>query len=58
MPDWIYYIATVSLYALTVLLACVIPNVDIIFEFVATLSVNFLGFVFPSVFYIMAKNKY
>lgn len=58
MPDSTYFIATITLYCLTVLLACIIPDVDVIFEFVATISVNCLSFIFPSVFYLMAKNKY
>ena len=58
MPDSIYYLSTISLYSLTVLLACIIPDVDVIFEFVATISVNCLAFIFPAVFYLMAKHKY
>ena len=64
MADSTYFLATITLYCLTVLLACIIPDVDVIFEFVATISVNCLSFIFPAVFYLMAwpielaKNKY
>ena len=58
MSDCIYYTASVTLYGLSVFGACVIPDVDVIFEFVASISVNCLAFIFPSVFYLMAKKKY
>jgi uncharacterized membrane protein (DUF485 family) len=58
MSDLYYYIATIFLYALTLLGSCLIPDVKIIFEFVGTISVILLSFIFPAVFYLMAKNKY
>lgn len=58
MFDFFYYMATFVYFALVVAGACVIPAVDEIFEFVATISVNALAFIFPSFFYLMARKKY
>ena len=58
MSDWYYYIATISYYTLIVTGSILIKNVDQIFEFIATISVNALGFIFPSVFYLLARKQY
>ena len=58
MSNLYYYIATIILFALTLVGSCLIPDVEIIFGFVGTISVVLLSFIFPSVFYLMAKNKF
>jgi len=54
MSDVYYYVATIIYFAVIVTGSILIPDVDQIFEFVATISVNALGFIFPSVFYFIA----
>jgi hypothetical protein len=58
MADSLYYLATISYYGLAVFGACVIPDVDIIFEFVAAVCINCLTFIFPSVFYLKARKMF
>ena len=58
MNDFFYYMTTFVYFVFVVIGACVIPSVDEIFEFVATISVNALTFIFPSCFYLMARKKF
>ena len=58
MKDIYYYVATILMYATIVTGSILIPSVDQIFEIVATISVNALAFIFPSVFYFIARSKY
>jgi hypothetical protein len=55
MSESMYYIATIIYYGLGVFGACVIPDVSVIFEFVATICISFLNFIFPAVFYLKAR---
>lgn len=58
MKDSYYYVATIIYFAIIVAGAIVIPSVDQIFEFIATISVNALGFIFPAVFYFIGHKKF
>ena len=58
MKDLYYYLASITYFALIVAGSILIHNVDTIFEFVATISVNALSFLFPSIFYFIARSKY
>ena len=53
-----YYGATLTYFGLTILGACAIPDVDIVFEFIGTICVNALTFIFPTLFYLVAKRKF
>ena len=53
-----YYSGTLIYFGLTILGSCVIPDVDIVFEFIGTICVNALTFIFPTMFYLMAKRKF
>ena len=58
MSESLYYFGTIIYYGLGVFGACVIPDVAVIFEFVATICVNTLTFILPSVFYLKARKQY
>ena len=58
MSDLYYYGATIIYYSIMVLGSCVIPSVDVIFEFVGTICVNCIAFLFPAAFYLIADNRY
>ena len=57
IDDISYYIATISYFILIISGTYIVPNIDIIFGFVGTICVNLLGFIFPSVFYQIARKK-
>ena len=56
MNDSYYYMATLILYGVSVLGSCVIVNIKPIFEFISVICVDCLAFVFPSVFYLIARR--
>ena len=56
MSNCQYYTCTVLYFGLAMLGSCLLDQVDIIFEFVASISVNCLAFIFPSVFYLVGRN--
>jgi len=58
MNNMYYYTGSLGYYGLIVIGAIFIPDVDIIFEFAGTICVNFLSFVFPGVFYLVANSRY
>jgi len=58
MSNTAYYVTTILYFTLTVVGACLIPSVDIIFEFVGVICVNCMAFMFPAVFYLTAAKKY
>ena len=57
MGDCSYYFTTILIYCLAVLGSCVIPSVDLIFEFIGTVCVNFMSFLFPAFFYLKASSN-
>ena len=58
MKGLYYFGGTFSLYILEVLLALVIDDIGILFEFVSAFSVCALTFILPGVLYIIADNNY
>ena len=58
MNDVYYYVGTIFYYGLAVFGSCVIPAVDEIFEFIGTICVNCIGFIFPAIFYLSASRRY
>ncbi len=53
-----YYSATIIMFAASAFGACVIPGVNIIFSFVATISITFISFLFPAGTYLLGKKYY
>ena len=58
ISSFTYYVSTIIFFTVTVIGACVIPSVDIIFEFVGVIGVNCMAFLFPAVFYLTASKRY
>ena len=58
MKDSYYYPATFFLFVFEATLAILIPDVDIVFNFVSAIAVSCLGFLFPAVFFIWAEIRY
>lgn len=58
MNESYYYSATIILFLLEAILAIIIPDIDIVFNFVSAFAVSCLGFLFPSVFFIYAEKKF
>lgn len=58
MNSFYYYLVTFIYYILCVLGSVFIPKIDVIIEFVAVICVNFMSFIFPSVFYLTASKNY
>ena len=58
MKDIYYYSASILSLATICFLACVVPNVSIVFNLVSIVSCNCTSFFFPSIFYITAAKRY
>ena len=58
MNESYYYIGTISFFVFIVALACLIENVDIVFDFMGTFVTSFLGFLFPAIAYLSAVSYY
>ena len=58
MKDLYYYSASILSLAAICFLACVVPNVSIVFNLVSIVSCNCTSFFFPSIFYITAAKRY
>ena len=58
MSPFYYYFATITFYVLAIAASCIIPDVDLIFEFVGVICVNCMAFLFPGVFYLTASKRY
>ena len=58
MKDIYYYSSSILCLATTCFLACVVPNVSIVFNLVSIVSCNCTSFFFPSLFYITAAKRY
>lgn len=54
-----YYLSFTLLLMITIVFgALFIPKVSILVDYVATISVNSLSFLFPSLFFIVANERY
>ena len=58
MKSVYYYSGTIGLFVLEAILAILIPDVSIVFNFVSAIACSCIGFIFPGVFYIVAENKH
>ena len=58
MNPMIYYLVTISLYAIEVLLAILINNIGMVFGFIATFAGTGLSYFLPSMFVIMGFKKF
>ena len=58
MKDLYYYSSSILCLATICFLACVVPNVAIVFNLVSIVSCNCTSFFFPSLFYITAAKRY
>lgn len=58
MKDCYYYTASILCLASICFLACVVPNVSIVFNLISIISCNCTSFFFPSIFYITAAKRY
>lgn len=57
MKDSKYYTATFSFLIVVVILACIVPNVDIIFDLLSLVAINAICFFFPAFFYLFGVRK-
>ena len=53
-----YYTATLLFYGIQMGLAVVISDIGTIFDFASAIAISALAFIFPGMFYKMAKAKY
>ena len=51
-----YYVVTLLLYLLIIIMALTLPRVDIIFDFLGCFTVNAIGFVIPAVLYLKGRK--
>ena len=56
MKDSYYYPGTIGLFIFEATLAILIPDVDIVFNFVSAIAVSCLAFLFPAVFFLAAEK--
>mmetsp|Transcript_325 Transcript_325/g.591 ORF Transcript_325/g.591 Transcript_325/m.591 type:complete len:95 (-) Transcript_325:9-293(-) len=46
------------MYALIVLGACCVKQLDIVFSLINTIAINFVSFWFPALFYLAARRQH
>ena len=57
IPNWLYFLVTLPAYALVIFWAWVIPDVEIVINFVGSIGNSILNFIIPGIFYfIIMKN--
>ena len=58
MKDIYYYASTIVLFLLEAGIACLVPSVDVVMNFLSAIAVMMLGFGFPSLFFLFADKYY
>ena len=58
MKDQYYYGGSLIYFFIIVFGAITIPSVDTIFEFVGSICINCLSFLFPGSFYLIANARF
>ena len=58
MDDRIYYGSTFILFAICVCGGIALEDLGVAFEFITAISLSFLSFIWPGMFYIRAENRY
>lgn len=53
-----YYLATLTFYGFQMGMAIIITDISTIFDFASAIAITALAFVFPGLFYKLAKAKY
>jgi len=56
MPKWIYYSVSIPLYIIVVFLACVLPDIGIVFGIIGSTAVSFIIFVGPAGYFLKGAS--
>ena len=52
-----YYIPTLCLFAMNIIVASLVPKIEILIGFVGSLSTTVLNAILPGIFYIITSKK-
>jgi hypothetical protein len=58
MPNFVYQITTISLYASSLILALIIDDIGLIFEWLSAFAVSCIAFIWPAVFFMLGERKF
>ena len=58
MKNSYYYIATLSMYILSILGSIFVDEVGVLFEFVGAINASTISFIIPGYFYIATEKVY
>ena len=58
LPSYIWYIATIWLYAVVVTTACLTHEVKLIIDFVGSLGTSIIDYSLPGIYYFVIMRKY
>jgi len=58
MNGAVYIACTLGLYAVELVCAVFINNIDTVFDFASAIAVSFISFWFPSIYYLIAEKRY
>ena len=58
MDDWKYYLATLVLFTLQMVAGVYCEDIGNIFSFLSAICVSSIAFVWPGVFYLIAKDRF
>ena len=58
MPNCQYLTCVFVLYAIELLMACLLADISLVFSFISAFAVSALAFWFPGYYYLMSVEKY
>ena len=58
LPERVHFWTSLSSHAIILILAILIRDVSVVFEFAGTISCSFATFYFPGIGYLLALKKY
>ena len=58
MNPFIYYGCTTLIYAVCVVGGILVTNLGIVFNLISALTLSFLCFIWPGIFYLFAEKRY
>jgi len=57
LPWYLYYFPTLALFAMNIIVAILVPKIEILIGFVGSLSTTVLNAILPGIFYIVTSKK-
>lgn len=57
LPGFLFFVLSISLFLIVLIIAMLVDSLGAVFNVIGSIASNFIGFIFPCLFYILINEK-